>query len=212
VHLLVLFLVFSYLVWLHVFSIFRYLLAAECLAGIFIIVGIMALVRRLGRRAPWAPAACVISVAGFIIGYNVTPQWGRAPVGTDIFAVQAPKFEHGALLIFADKPMSFLAPGLAATGQGLHFMTIPRGFSSQGQLGVHGFRHELGRRMKATIAANGQALYVLFNKADASPEANLAAFDIRMDMASCQPGRSLLGPEFLACRGIYPGGQPANPG
>jgi hypothetical protein len=209
VHVLVLFLTFSYILWMYEFSILRYLVATECLAGIFIIIGIMAVVRRFGHRATWVPALCAISIASFIIGYNVNPQWGRAPVGTDIFAVQAPGFEHGALLIFADKPMSFLAPALAATGQGLHFMTIPRGFSSVAQLGADGFGHELGRRMKAKIAENAKSLYVLFHKSEAPPESNLAAFGIQMDMTSCQPGRSSLGSEFLACRGIYPNGQPA---
>jgi hypothetical protein len=100
--------------------------------------------------------------------------------------------------------MSFLAPGLAASSQGLHFMAIPRGFSSVRPLGPDGFRHELGRRMKAKIADNAKSLYVLFHKSHAPPESDLAAFDIEMDMASCQPGRSSLGLEFLACRGIYP--------
>jgi hypothetical protein len=203
VHALVLLLTFSYIVWIYEFSILRYLVATECLAGIFIIVGIMAGARRLGHRAAWPPALCVISIAGLTIGYTVTPQWGRAPIGTDIFAVQAPVFEPGSLLIFSDQPMSFLAPGLAATGQGLRFMTIPRTFYDGGRLGAYGFNQELGRRMKAKVAENANALYVLFHKSEERPTANLAAFDIELDMASCQPGRSSLGAEFLACRGIY---------
>jgi hypothetical protein len=208
VHVLVLFLAFSYILWLHEFSILRYLVATECLAGIFIVIGIMAVARRLGHRAAWVPALFVMSIASVIIGYTVSPQWGRAPVGTDIFAVHAPQFEQGALLIFSDMPMSFLAPELAATSQGLHFMTIPRSFL-RGQLGADGFRHELGRRMKARIAENARSLYVLFHKSRASPEPVLAAFDVEMDMTSCQPGRSSLGLEFFACRGIYPKGRPA---
>ncbi len=205
IHVLALFLTFSYIVWMHQFSIFRYLVATECLAGIFVIIGIMAVVQRLGRRAAWLPALCVISIATFIVGYTVSPKWGRAPLGTDIFAVQAPRFEDGALLVFADVPMSFLAPALAGTSLGLHFMTIPRGFSrGEGQLGADGFNHELGRRMKAKIGENARSLYVLFDKSGAPPESNLTAFDIQMDMTSCQPGRSSLGLEFLACRGIYP--------
>jgi hypothetical protein len=206
VHVLVLFLAFSYVLWMREFSILRYLVATECLAGIFIVIGIMAAARRLGRRAAGAPALCVMSIAGFIIGYTVSPQWGRGPVGTNIFALDAPRFEQGALLIFADAPMSFLAPGLAATSQGLRFMAIPRGFAG-GQLGADGLRHELGRRMKATIAENAKSLYVLFHKSRAPPEASMAAFDIRLDMASCQPGRSSL-LEFVACRGIYPKARP----
>jgi len=208
VHALVLFLAFSYVLWMHEFSILRYLVAAECLAGIVIAMGTTAIARRLGRWAAWVPAVCVMSIAAFIAGYTVSPKWGRAPLGTDIFAVHAPAFEPGALLIFADTPMSFLAPGLAATGEGLRFMAIPRGFSSGGQLGADGFRHELGRRMKAKIAGNAGSLYVLFHKSQSAPRSDLAAFDVEMDMASCQPGRSSLGLEFVACRGIHPKGRP----
>jgi hypothetical protein len=208
VHVLVLFLTFSYVLWLLEFSILRYLVAIECLAGMFIVIGITAVVRKSCRRAPWAPALCVVSIAGFVIGYNVNPQWGRAPVGTDIFALQAPGLEHGALVIFADAPMSFLAPALAANGQDLRFMSIPRGFSSGRQLGADGFRHELGRRMKAKIAGNARSLYVLFDKSRPPPKPNLAAFDVEIDMTGCQPGRSSL-LEFVVCRGTYPKGRAA---
>jgi len=209
IHALVLFLVVSYIVWMREFSIFRYLVATECLAALFIIIGIMAVVRGLGKRAAWMPALCMVSIAGSIVAYNVNPTWGRAPVGTDIFAVQAPRFERGALVIFASQPMAFMAPGLAAAGEDLQFMTIPHGFSSGGQLGADGFTHELGRRMQAKIAAHAQALYVLFRKSDAPAESSLAAFRIETDVARCQPGRSPLGGEFFACRGTYPKGKPA---
>jgi hypothetical protein len=207
---LLLFLVLSYVLWMYEFSVLRYLVAEECLAGIFIVVAIMAAARRLGRRAAWLPAVSVMSIAAVIIGYGVSPQWGRVPAGTDIFAVQAPPFEPGALLIFAGNPLSFLAPGLAATGRDLRFMSIPRGFTSVGPLAPDGFRHELGRRMKAKIAENARSLYVLFDKSQAPRESDLAAFGIEMDVASCRPGSSALGTEFRACRGIYTKARPAN--
>lgn len=203
VHVLASFLTVSYILWMHEFSIFRYVVATECVAGIFIVVIITTVARRLGRRAAWAPALCVLSIVCLIIAYTVSPRWGRAPVGTDIFAVEARAFEPGALLIFAGQPMSFLAPGLAANSRGVQFMTIPRGFPRWGPPGAAGFGYELGRRMKAKIAANAQSFYVLFRKPDGSQEADLAPFGIELDMASCRPGRSSLGGEFLACRGKY---------
>ncbi len=206
VHLLVLFVASSYVLWLHEFSILRYLVATECMAGIFIAMAVTAVARPLGRRARWAPAACVMSVAGLIVGYTVHPQWGRVPVGTDIFAVQAPALEHGSLVIFVGRPMSFLAPGLAAANRGLRFMAIPRGFPDWKKSGIDGLGHELGSRMKATVAENAKSLYVIFDASDAPPRSTLDAFDIEMDMASCQPGRSPLDFGFLACRGIYRGG------
>ena len=211
-HVLVLFFVLSYVVWLYEFSIFRYLVATECLAGIFIIGAMITVVRKLGRRAAWIPALCVISFTGLIIGYSVSPQWGRAPAGTDVFAVQAPEFDHGSLLIFCDASMSFLAPGLAATNQGVRFMTIPRGFAKWEELlGADGFRHELGRRMKAKIDEHAASLYVLFDTSNPPPKPDLAPFDVEMDMTSCREGNSSLGAEFLVCRGIYRKGRPAIP-
>jgi hypothetical protein len=207
-HVLVLFLTLSYIVWMHQFSILRYLVAAECLAGIFVIAGTMAVVQRLGRRATWLPALCVISVAGIITGYTVHPKWGRAPVGTDIFAVHAPVFENGALIIFCDQNMSFLAPSLAAAGQDLHFMTIPRTFYIGGRQGDYGLRYELGRRMQAKVAENARSFYVLFRRASDPPLSSWASFGIEADMTTCQPGGSSLGPEFLACRGIHRGTPP----
>jgi hypothetical protein len=202
VHVLVSFLGISYVVWLQEFSILRYLVATECLAGIFVITATMAAVRRLGRRASWLPGVCAISAAILIATYTVHPQWGRSPIGTDILAVQAPVLERGALVIFSDAPMSFLAPGLAATSQGLSFMSIPRTFHSGGRLGAYGMEHELMRHMQAKIAANAGPLYVLFHESQPPPGANLAAFGIEMDMTTCQPGRSALGSQFLACRAV----------
>jgi hypothetical protein len=205
VQIVVLFFAVSYVVWLVAFSVFRYLVAAECIAGVLIVIGTMAVARRWARKPKWMPAFCAISIAGLIVIYNVSPQWGRAPVGTDLLAVHAPTLDDGALVIFTDGAMSFLAPALAATHRDLRFMTIPHGFSREGQFGVHGFHHELGRRMKAKIAENGRALYVLFLDWARSPQSDLAAFDIEMDMASCQRGRSGLRVEFVACRAMYRG-------
>jgi hypothetical protein len=202
VHALVLFLAFSYLVWMREFSILRYLVAAECVAGVFIVTGVMASAKKWGNRAAWLPALCVLSTAAFLIGYTVQPKWGRAPVGTDLFAVDAPVFEPGALLIFADPGMSFIAPRLAAASPGMHFMTVPRGFSSE-RAGADAFRHELGRRMKAKIAANAGPAYVLFRKERNPPRSDLEAFGIRLDMSGCRFVRASLGPQFLACRGTY---------
>jgi hypothetical protein len=200
VHAVVLFVVFSYLLWMRESSIHRYLVATEILASVFIIIVSMALVHRLGRRAKWAPAACLTAIAGLIIGCNVYPQWGRAPTGTDIFAVQVPALEPGALIVFADHPMAFLAPALAAANPSLSFMTIPRHFATRGAF-ADGFTHELGRRMQARVAANTASLYVLFQKGKNAPQPEMAAFGIELDATSCRPGRSSLGLEFLVCRG-----------
>ncbi|MFC5489925.1 hypothetical protein [Dokdonella soli] len=210
IHALVLFIAFSYILWMHEFSILRYLVAVECLASLFVVVSLMVLAQKLRHLSVWFPAIGTTLAVGFIVAFTVSPPWGRAPAGMDILAMQAPGFEHGALVIFADVPMSFLAPGLAATGQDLRFMTIPRDFSSSGgQLGADGFRHELGRRMKVQIHEHREALYVLFYKSDARPESSLAAFNVQIDMSSCQTGKSPLEREFLACRGIYREEQPS---
>jgi hypothetical protein len=210
VYALALFIVVSYFAWLREFSIYRYLVATECLAAVFIVAVVTAVVRARRRRPAWLPSACAISTAALIAGCNVNPDWGRVPVGTDIFSARAPRLEPGSLVIFAAEPMSFLAPALASGSRGLQFMAIPRGFSSGG-LGADGLDHELGRRMKAKIAAHAKSLYVVFHRSGVPPYFRLAAFDVEIDTASCHSGRSALQVAFVVCRGKYPMAPPAVP-
>jgi len=197
---LVLFMVFSYILWMYEFSILRYLVAIECLAGLFIVISLTALMRRLPLGLRWLPAISVIAFAAIIVGFNVNPRWGRVPAGTDIFAVHAPRLEDGALVIFADEPMSFLARGLSPQAQGLRFMTIPRNFANGGILGADVSKYELGQRLRRHVQENNGALYVLFHTSEVPPESSLTAFNVHVDLHSCQVGDSPLGSEFFVCR------------
>ena len=199
---LAVFLLASYVLWMRQFSILRYLLATECLAGILIVTGVMAVARRWRPRNRWMPALCVASIAGAIIAFTIQPRWGRLPAGTDILAVEAPALERGSLVILADNAVSFLAPGLAAAQPDLRFMGLPRWFANGGKPGRT--KYGLERRMQARVAEHAGPLYVLYEPWSGSLGPNLAEFGIAVDTARCQRGRSPLGPtEFLVCRATF---------
>ena len=190
----------SYVVWLNQFAILRYLVPTECVAGLLIATALALPFRTTkGETRRIHPALVALFVAA-TIAYTVSPDWRRAPVDANILAAETQAFPPGALVLFADQPMSFLAPGIEAKSPGARFMTLPRNFTTEPRLTAGAPTHGLGQRMKAKVAEHDGPRYVLFNVASGPPApADLAYFGLTLAMERCQPGHSPMGLEFIAC-------------
>lgn len=106
---LVLFLILSYLLWLKLFAIYRYLIVVEALTGAGLIVVMRSIFSR-SSNAVVAALAGVTIIANIIV---VRPNWGHVPHGNHVISIEPMPIHPGSLVVFADdSPMSYLVPFL----------------------------------------------------------------------------------------------------
>lgn len=107
---LILFFFISWLLWILLFRIYRYLVVLELLSGIIFIIGLSKI---LPRKSLVIPAAVLVIVCIFLYTTTVYPNWGRRPWSSEF--IQTDISEHlaeDANVFFAEHRTSFLAPEL----------------------------------------------------------------------------------------------------
>jgi hypothetical protein len=94
----------SYLAWVFVFAIFRYLVPLELLSGALLVGGVRFLVRDRGLRY-----GVVATLAILLVGTTRPMSWGRIPFGRDYFEIAVPPVEARSLVIVGYvHPLSYL--------------------------------------------------------------------------------------------------------
>ncbi|MGH6824167.1 hypothetical protein [Methyloceanibacter sp.] len=102
---LIIFALVGYLLWLPLFSIYRYLLPLELLSGIFIVLALGALL----TREAWPVVAT--AVAGLCIATTIPLEWGHAPIRNRYVEISAPTLQPNTLVvIMGTYPISYLVP------------------------------------------------------------------------------------------------------
>ncbi len=86
----------SFVVWAILYSIYRYLLAAELVTGILIV----ALVLRL--TPPPARLGALVAVAALVVATTDPPKWDRISYGPRFLDVTVPQVAPGALVVLTD--------------------------------------------------------------------------------------------------------------
>lgn len=109
----VVFYVTSWVSWILLFRIYRYLVALELLSGIIFLIGLSVFFNAKGEALKFAALLGAIS---FLACVTVYPNWGRRPwqnefVKSDIAAQLGKKENH--VVLFADQRSSYLAPELS---------------------------------------------------------------------------------------------------
>ena len=104
---LILFLVFSYFLWLELFAIYRFLIVVEALTGAGLIVVAGGIFRHHA-----VPVLCVLAAAAIVANvFIVRPGWGRAPFGKHVIYVEPMPVAPGSLVVIADDwPHGFVVP------------------------------------------------------------------------------------------------------
>lgn len=113
---LIIFFVASYLVWLWLFSVYRYILPLEMLSGILVI----ALLKPFFTTKKVFNLSVVLI---FILALLSThaPNWGRKHFGKDYFAVHTPKLPNDAVVVLLTRPYSYTIPYFNPTS---HFVGL----------------------------------------------------------------------------------------
>ena len=169
----------SYLVWLKLYSIYRYLVPLEILSGPLLVACALYLVPgRHARRAAVAAAAI------FLIGTTRKPDWGHLPFRGAYFDVAVPEIlPHALVLVGPFDPMAYAVPFFRHDAR---FVSPQNNFLEVGQQNL------LARRAATLIAEHPGPLYCLDMRGLGRTVPVLAHFGLVRDDASCLTVRSYL--------------------
>lgn len=169
--------VISYLVWLKLFAIYRYLLPLEMLAPL----AIWLLIDRLPFRLPTRQ----IAIWACLILWLVTLKpgnWGRVPWSSDYFGVTPPPLADPAksmVLMTGVEPYSYVIPFFP---EPVRFVRIESYFTGPSE-SPNGF----DRRMQQLIVSHQGPLYVLYRSNEGKEsKAALQHFNLRINQKGCQ--------------------------
>jgi hypothetical protein len=178
----------SYLIWLKLFGIYRYLVPLEMLAGPLIVGCMLYLVRGANARR-----AGVVVLALLLIGTTRETSWGRAPFDGAYFEVAVPDVGSHSLVIMGPyDPMSYVIPFFRADtrfvspwNNFLHF--------SQG--------NRLSKQIRDVVTAHVGPIYTLDMGTKDDVNAVLQSYGLARDESTCLPIRSNADPGTMRiCR------------
>jgi hypothetical protein len=174
--LLVLFTLVSYLAWLRIFGIYRYLAALEAVSGLLIVGAVLYLAPR-GR----VRIAVVVVLTGLLIGTTrLGDLWGRVDFGKTYFDVAPPDIPPGSLVIMGYvQPLAYAAP---------FFRPETRFVSPTNNLIQLGQHNKLARRAEDLIRRHEGPLYLLqHERLEAQDPVTLRYFGLTLDRPACVP-------------------------
>ena len=172
---LALFTLGSYVAWIRLFGIYRYLVPLELVSGALIVGCVLYLVRH-GR----ARVAIVAVLATLLVGTTRPGSWGRIEFGDTYFDVVAPPLPPNALVIVGYlHPMAYAAPFFRPDAR---FVSPANNFLHLDQ------RNRLAARAAELIRGHAGPRYLLSYKVPVAHDAlTLAHFGLVIDEAACVP-------------------------
>jgi len=172
---LAIFTLVSYLAWLKLYGIYRYLVPLELVSGALIVACVLYLVPRQPLRY-----AAVILLACLVVGTTRPGSWGRIEFGRMYFDVAVPELPPRSLVIVGyAHPMSYVIPFFRADAR---FVSPANNFILPGE------KHRLAVRIEEAIRAHDGPLFMLhYGAREPRDEATLRYFGLAAEDAACQP-------------------------
>jgi len=183
------FAIVSYIAWISIFAIYRYIVLLEILAPI-LIAGAIAL-WPISARARWTIAAVLLLLCAVTMRTGIMT---RAPLGDPYVQVTMPPIvdpDHSMMLMAGNAPMGFLAPSVP------HQVPIIRidGWMIQPKDGSR-----LTAQARARVDAFKGDLYVIFDTYEIARAADaLADYGLALDQKSCGDIETNLTGDYRFC-------------
>jgi hypothetical protein len=179
----------SYLVWLKLFGIYRYLVPLEVLSGPLIVGCILYLARGMAVRY-----AAVAILAGALIGTTRQADWGRIPFGHEYFEVKVPELPPDSLVILGyTHPYAYLIP---------YFRADARFVSPANNLLAVNQENLMARRIAEVIRTHPGPIYLVEMKSRNTQDAHtLKHFGLNYTEEPCRTIRSPMADNYeQVCR------------
>jgi len=173
-------LLFTYLIWLKQFAIYRYMLPLELLAP-WLLLAVLAAMAQGRQGAAWSAALTGSGVALFALLIVTTqpPNWGRvSPSQPSLIQITSPIDTENALVAVAqgDPPLNYLAVGLPGPS---HFISVNPLLNADTLT---------GERARQFLNSAEQRYWVTPAPAEANgPHGWAACFGLQLQVDDCQP-------------------------
>lgn len=170
---------FTYLLWLKQFAIYRYLLPLELLAPwLLLALGAAMSLRQAGQGTPKTLWFASAAVALLLLLTTQPPNWGRLPANQlSLIAVKSPIDTRNALVAVAqgDPPLSYLAVALPGPR---HFISVNTNLHADTLT---------GQRAKTLLAETDERYWLTPPPAEANGPNGLAAcFGLQLQIDACE--------------------------
>lgn len=181
----------SYLVWIKLFGIYRYLVPLELVSGPLIVALLVYLARGAGLRM-----LTVVVLASLLVGTTRPGSWGRIPFGERFFEVAAPELPPGSLVIVGHRhPMAYAIPFFRGDAR---FVSPANNFLAIGQ------RNRLATGIAEAIRGHRGPMFLMQHSTrTAHDERTLAHFGL-VALEACLPIRSALDPGAMQLCALSP--------
>jgi hypothetical protein len=179
----------SYVAWLSIFAIYRYIVLLEMLAPLLIAAAIG--LWPISARARWTIAATVLLLAALCMRTGILD---RAPLSDPYIQITMPPIpdpDRTMVLMTGESPLGFLAPSIP------HQIPIIRidGWMIQPKDGSR-----LTAQARARVDAFKGDLYVIFGDYEASRSADaLADYGLAFELSQCGDIETNLGEDYRFC-------------
>jgi hypothetical protein len=170
------FVALAYVLWIHLFSIYRYLIPLELLAPLLLWL----LLEALAPKVAWlrGPVVVAVALAGLPPGNWGHAGWSEKAFQVELPAIASPK-ESLVFTVHGDPPMSWLIPSFPKE---LAFVSLGSGFPES---------DAYGERVAAMLAARKGPYYVMIHTSIRSgprhfwPRLVLGRYGLRMEAGAC---------------------------
>ncbi len=178
----IIFMVFSYALWLAMFAMYRYLLPLELLSGVAIVLAL----GYLARRDAWPVLAALAAVLCLVT--TIPQEWGRARISERYLEITAPRLKPNTLVVIVGgEPVAYFIPFI---DQNVTWVSVMSNFLRPGQDNL------FMRRARDLIRNHDGPLLTL--QAGAKDDAFakvLSSFSLVPASGNCEPLYSNLGRE-----------------
>ena len=196
---LALFAALSYVLWLVLFTIYRYAIPLELVASLLLVVALRAAFAGGVHRD-----ALTAVFVGFVVVATYVPYWGRTPLhfGPAVQASVPPVPRDALVMIFTQAPLGYVVPFIDS---GARVIRPASNFTGPA------FDNRLQREMAALVAAQRGPMFVLRRSDEADPGegAMLVRYGLRRQDDGCRPFRASFDERLALCplaRTAPPGG------
>jgi hypothetical protein len=172
----------AYVMWLGMFSIYRYTIPIEVIAGLLLVLAVRECLRGIKH-----PQALVVAFALGVVVTTVAPNWGRVPLHRgSYFDVAVPSMPANALVVvLSNDPIGYLVPFMP---RGARVIRPVSNFTDPAQ------SNRLEREMAGLIASHDGPMFDLRlpTAPDPREEPALRIYGLEREDAGCEEVRSNL--------------------
>lgn len=190
---LIIWLVFSYVLWQIMFSILRYAVPIEVFTGLVMLIALLLIARLLDfLKYFWSVILSLIMLGGLSAVYTDYPDWGRVKYGNKVVEIESLALPDNSLVIFSGPPVAYLAPFLNKGKIGVSFIGITTELLSQQD-------YPLWKKITERIQKHVGNIYMVERPEQIQMRPLFSLFDLSIDRASCREYKSSIDSPFTFC-------------